>query len=78
MLVESRLWFQALSASCSLVLTALCVVALYSLVQVGGASVQFALIALAIGAFSGFNRLLTLFLQIFLVRLWPSLERPAL
>ena len=74
--LELRKWFQILCYLLGLALAGSCYWVLRPLAQDQTTGVQLALSLLLIGALNGFERILTLFLPILLVKLWPRIESP--
>ena len=73
-LIESTKWFQVLVALLSLAGIIACYVLVDAWLPASAGSAKLALLLLAWGAFSGFNRVLMLVLPIVFLKAWPGLE----
>ena len=75
MLLENRKWFQLMAGGIGLVAACLSFWIARSAFSVDASeSAKFALALLMLGAISGFSRLLTIFLPLFLPKIFPSLD----
>ncbi|MDQ2733479.1 MAG: hypothetical protein M3Y55_00495 [Pseudomonadota bacterium] len=78
MQLESRRWFQYVVGLGGVAITLALAVPIYLALQAHSSWAVVAVPFLAAGAVAGFSHLLTLFLPVGLLKLWPELEQPAL
>ena len=74
--LEFRRWFQLVAVLLSLAIALPCFWVLRSALPQAEDGLQIFLLVLFVGAFAGFDRLLTLFLPIVILKLWPQIESP--
>ena len=74
--LEFRRWFQLVVVLLSFAIAFPCFWVLRSAVPQAEDGLQICLLVLFVGAFAGFDRLLTLFLPIVIFKLWPQIESP--
>lgn len=72
--IELRKWFQIFIVVLSFLLSILCVLVIRASLPETASAAQGALVALFIGAISGFYNLFRLFLPLILAKLWPGIE----
>ncbi len=72
--LEGRKWFQVLAGVLSVASVLMCFAVVDPALNTSALGPHLVLLILCAGACSGFERLLTLFLPIILVKLWPAIE----
>ena len=75
-LIEQRKWFIASVGLLSLLASTACLLVVRSALPESAVGAETALALMFIGAVSGFARLLTLFIPLLILKLWPGIEGP--